>query len=84
MEYYLTPAALRDLEKLPHDIRKRIYHKLNFYTRQPAPLIFARQLTNEVAGKFRLRVGDYRIIFNVVKNKMIVHAIGHRRDIYKK
>lgn len=84
MEYRLTPDALRDLQKFSRDVQRRIINKLNFYSRYPNPLVFARQLTNAIAGKFRFRIGDYRIIFNVIQNKMIIHAIGHRREVYKK
>lgn len=83
MEYRLTPAALRDLQKLPHDIQRRIVHKLDFYSGQTDPRVFAKQLINPIAGQFRFRVGDYRIIFNITQNKMIVHAIDHRREVYK-
>ena len=83
MEYQLTLAALRDLQKLPPDVQKRIIHKLDFYSKQSNPLVFAKQLINHIAGQFRFRVGDYRIVFNVAQNKMVIHAIGHRRQIYK-
>jgi mRNA-degrading endonuclease RelE of RelBE toxin-antitoxin system len=34
---------------------------------------------------FRMRVGDFRVIyqFNVEKNKLILIAVGNRRDVYK-
>ena len=35
---------------------------------------------------FRMRVGDFRVIyqFNVEKNELFLIAVGHRRDVYKK
>lgn len=41
------------------------------------------RMTGEDA--FRLRIGDYRVIydFDAVKNELFLIALGHRRDIYK-
>jgi len=43
-------------------------------------------LKGELWGLSRLREGSYRIIFEFLKseNTSIIHAIGHRRDIYKR
>jgi chaperonin GroEL len=34
--------------------------------------------------KFRLRIGDYRIVFSLEGNKMVIWKVGHRKNIYKK
>lgn len=84
MEYHLTHIALRELSKLPPEVQKRIFKKLDFYTQQINPLAFADRLTHQAEGQFRFRVGDYRVIFDIEVNKLVVLAVGHRRDIYKK
>ena len=33
---------------------------------------------------FRLRIGNYRIIYSIEKNTVKVYAIGHRKKVYKK
>ena len=45
-----------------------------------------KRLTGPLAGLCKLREGDYRIIYQVLHNEetIVVHAIGHRRDIYRK
>ncbi len=42
-------------------------------------------LAGELSGLFKLKVGDYRAIYELNHNKKVitVHKIGHRRDIYK-
>jgi mRNA-degrading endonuclease RelE of RelBE toxin-antitoxin system len=35
-----------------------------------------------LAGNFRIRTGDYRIVFRVVGDKVIVWKIGDRKDVY--
>jgi mRNA interferase RelE/StbE len=43
-------------------------------------------LSGGLAGFYRLRVGDLRVIYEILDREqtLIVHAIGHRRDIYRK
>ncbi len=42
-------------------------------------------LTGTLTGFFKLRAGDYRIIYKVRKdeNLIVIHRIGHRREVYK-
>jgi mRNA interferase RelE/StbE len=49
------------------------------------PLKFGLPLRRNLAGLFKLRVGDYRIIYQIKNNEVIVLvlAIGHRSRIYK-
>jgi len=73
-----TAAATRQWLSLSADVRRRIDAKL---------LAFAQTGTGDVkrlkgrAGS-RLRVGDWRVIFYVERDTMIVAAVGHRREIY--
>ena len=41
-------------------------------------------LKGDFAGLRKLRVGDYRVVFTVIDNDVLVLRIGHRRQIYKK
>jgi mRNA interferase RelE/StbE len=43
-------------------------------------------LHGDLAGLFKSREGDYRIIYEPIRRErlIIVHAIGHRKEIYKK
>lgn len=49
------------------------------------PRIHGKPLSQNRAGQWRYRVGDYRIIAQIEENKLIilVIAIGHRREVYK-
>jgi len=42
------------------------------------------RLTDPRIGTYRFRVGDYRVIFDVEGNEIIVLRVGHRREIYKR
>jgi mRNA interferase RelE/StbE len=82
-KFVLKPRAARSLDKLPHFVREQILKKLQFYSQQEKPLQFAERLKDAEIGTGRFRVGDYRVVFDVEKNKIIILKIGHRKDIYR-
>ncbi|MBA3874000.1 MAG: type II toxin-antitoxin system mRNA interferase toxin, RelE/StbE family [Anaerolineae bacterium] len=46
--------------------------------------IHHEELTGQWAGYYRIRVGDYRIIYRIEHSELliVIEAIGHRREIY--
>jgi mRNA interferase RelE/StbE len=79
----LTPAAARALRKLTAEVRRRIARKIDALATQPRPAD-ATKLEGE-EGLYRVRVGDYRIIYSVHDDVLLVLVvrIGHRSEIYK-
>ena len=82
MEIAFTPAAWRDWKKLPQKIQTRLEVKLRLYARDP--LRHAVKLSGPPIGQYRFRVGDYRIVFDLTESTIVVLAVGHRRDIYRR
>lgn len=80
--YEWTPQARQEIKKLSPDIQERIIDKLNYFLSSPNPLTLAKRLKHFEGGQYRFRVGDYRIIFDVEDDTIVVLALGHRRDIY--
>ena len=78
MEIVFTAAATPQWLSLSADVRRRLDAKLRTFadTRQGD----VKRLKGRAGS--RLRVGDWRIIFYVERNTMIVVAVGHRREIY--
>ena len=74
-------GAIKQLKNLNQDISSRIAKKVAELSENPFSKDI-KKLKGEPA--FRLRVGDYRIIFDVdMKNKMIyILRLGHRKNIY--
>jgi len=74
--------ASKQLDKLPVGIKKRIISTLKRCRIRPYPHV------KKLVGSryFRLRVGDYRIILDIIDGELIIHVIeiGHRKSIYKK
>ena len=81
MEIAFTPAGWRDWKKLSDELQTRLEGKLKEYTRDP--LRYAVRLSDSKIGQYRFRIGDYRIIFDLAENTIIILAIGHRKDIYR-
>lgn len=80
----LTREAEKDLDDLDSSIRNRIVQKLvwmrdNFDTVVPIPL------GGLWRGFFKLRVGDWRVIYEIETKKriVIIHQLGLRDKIYK-
>ncbi len=42
-----------------------------------------KRLTGHLTGLFSLRIGDYRIIYQLSENKVIIRTVGHRRTVYE-
>jgi len=82
MEIHYTYKAGDQLKKLPSEIQRRIAKKMRFYANQSNPLRFAEKLTEPREGEFRFRIGDYRIIFDVLSKKIFVLTIKKRDKAY--
>ena len=81
-QYRFIPKALKKLSKLPKDIQRRIFSKLDYFC-QTNPLVYADKLTDRQAGEFRFRVGNYRVVFDIDDNLITILDVGHRREIYR-
>ncbi len=78
-----TTEAAKDFKKLTPEVQKRIVKKLDYFVGSGQPLKFAESLVNYEIGQYRFRVGDYRIIFDLEEEAIVVLTLGHRKDIYK-
>ncbi len=83
MKYIFRPSAEKKFAKLDSQIQARIIKKLEFVISTLNPLEFAEPLTQNKIGQYRFRIGDYRVIFDVEDETIIVLTVGHRRDVYK-
>ncbi len=77
----LRPAAVRALRKLDPQVRRRVHGAIALLAQDPRPP-GARALQGRPG--LRVRVGDYRIIYTVEDDVLVVVVVrlGHRRDIY--
>ena len=78
----LTATAREQLVKLPKSIRARMYNLLERLEKWP-DVSGAKPLRGNLAGRYRLRTGDFRMQFQVVNNIVIIEQIGHRDGFYE-
>lgn len=77
-----TKRAVRDLKKLDQQSLNRMKRALERYVEDP--LRYAEMLTNPELGTYRFRIGDYRVIFDIEGDEIVILRVGHRRDIYRR
>ena len=72
-----------DLKNIPTNIKKRLRQAIE--TRLAIdPVGFGLPLRKSLSGYRKLRVGDYRIIYRIEGQTILILKIGHRRDVYPK
>jgi mRNA interferase RelE/StbE len=79
-----TSEAEADLLNLNKSIAQRILKKLRWLA-ENFDLITPEPLTGQWQGLFKLRVGDYRVLytFDLVEHSILIHLVKHRREVYK-
>jgi len=80
VEYKASVAA--DLDRLDRSVALRILTRiekaLSAEGRRGEPL------SGEFSGLFRLRVGDYRVIYAITTDGYLVLRVGHRSEVYRR
>lgn len=82
MGVLLASEAQGEFDALPVTIRARVLSVFQRLKDWPA-VSGAKPLSREWAGHFRIRTGDWRVIFRVVSPNVIVVRIKHRSDVYE-
>lgn len=78
-----TPAAQRSIERLERDTQRRILARIGLLSADPRPPGAIKLAGHD---EYRIRVGDYRIIYTIHDDRLIVLIVdvGHRRDVYRR
>jgi mRNA interferase RelE/StbE len=79
-----VPSAVKALERLPRAIQQRIVNAVELLADNPFPAGAVKIVGDDSA--FRIRVGDYRVLYEVQQQRLIILVlrIGHRKDVYRK
>lgn len=79
-----TEGGKGSVQSLEKNIRQKVFDKLKWFIQNVDNLTLL-PLRGNLSGFYKLRVGDYRIIYEVNLNDKVVtvHKIGHRKEIYK-
>jgi mRNA interferase RelE/StbE len=74
--------ALDDLKKIDKPIVKRILNKISWFS-QHFDNIIPEPLSGDMTGLFKIRVGDWRVVYTIKDEVIVIQAVEHRREIYK-
>jgi mRNA-degrading endonuclease RelE of RelBE toxin-antitoxin system len=78
----LNPDAVRGFHEAPTGMVRRINDALERLEQWPQ-VSGAKPLRGKLKGCFRLRCGDWRIVFRPIGGDLVVIAIDNRRDVYE-
>lgn len=78
-----TSQAEENLAKLDKQIAQRILKKIRWLAENLESLT-PESLAGQFQGVFKLRVGDYRVLYTLEEeNTVVIRLIKHRREVYK-
>ncbi len=81
-ELFIKPSAVKELEAIPTEDRRRIVRRIESLSTDPKPP-GSEKLSGE--DKYRVRRGNYRVIHWVSDERceVIVFKVGYRREVYR-
>ena len=79
----LKPSVKKDLQPLPKSIVARVIEQIEALKNTPIPRQALKLSTAE--RLYRIRVGDYRIVYEVdtKSRQVLIHYVRHRREVYR-
>lgn len=83
-QVYLKPRARREFDRLREDLRRRVVAALLVLAENPRPPK-CKRLAGALRDYYRVRVGNFRIIYAIEDEKLIVCVvrIGDRKEVYR-
>ena len=80
----IKKSARKEIAALPKRDQRHVMHAIGELADEPRPR-GAHKLSGAEAA-YRLRVGDYRIVYQIIDKRLIVYIVrlGHRKDIYRR
>lgn len=72
--------AVHDLRALDQTTRERVVHKVSWLAKNFKNIV-PEKLHYQLNDLYKLRVGDYRVVYSL-DVAIVIEAVGHRRDIY--
>jgi len=79
-------SARKEFEQLPANVRAKAVEALGLLAHNPYSELLKVKKLRDVKDVYRIRLGDYRIIYELLQKRLVVLVIkvGHRREIYRR
>ena len=79
-DFRFKPGASKDIAALPSRLQARVLARIENLSDNLKGDV--KQLT-DFTPEYRLRVGDYRVLFEVEEKTIVVYRVRHRREVYR-
>ncbi len=79
----ITPDAASQIDRLPIGIQARVLAIVHRLARWPQ-VSGAKPLRHGLAGRYRVRTGDYRVQFHLSGDRLVIEKVGHRDGFYER
>ncbi len=83
MNLIISRLASKDLTRLPRADRERVEKRIEAFAADPGSRVHAVVKIVGADTLFRLRVGDWRVIFDIEQETIKVLRVRHRREAYR-
>jgi mRNA interferase RelE/StbE len=82
----ISEKAFRALRKMDKQTARRIRNELSEIAKLEDPRSRGKALTGNLAGVWRYRVGDYRILCDIEDGRLVILVVevAHRREVYRR
>jgi len=81
--FYHPDILKEDLPSIPENIKERIKRAIE-QRLMIEPVKYGEPLKRTLHGYRKLRLGNYRVIYRIDKENIIILKIGHRKEVYNK
>ncbi|MEM3622172.1 MAG: type II toxin-antitoxin system RelE/ParE family toxin [Candidatus Bathyarchaeia archaeon] len=78
-EIRFTPRFLKNIKALDRKVQVRIIQEISILKTNP---YVGKPLRGEWKGVYSLRIGDYRVLYQIKKNEVFLLVVGHRKRVY--
>lgn len=78
----LSETALADFAAVPLGMKGRVMAVIERLEKWPS-VSGAKPLTHNLKGHYRVRTGDWRVIFHLNRNVLMIDRIDNRKDVYR-
>jgi len=81
----ILDTATRELAKLDKPSGRRVVERIHWLAANLDD-IKLEVLTGDLAGLYKFRAGDYRIVYEILHDEqtIVIHIVGHRREVYRR
>jgi mRNA-degrading endonuclease RelE of RelBE toxin-antitoxin system len=77
----LLANAKQDIDALPLTVKARVLDVVERLAKWP-DVSGAKPMRGKLKGHYRIRTGDWRVLFHVIAPDVIIVRVAHRRDVY--